>query len=236
MQSYEAPVEEPIEGVYIPLPIKLADSRAAWDLHHAHFHSNHPLLQGKDMRPVRWSRLQYGPKNLHSRYHYHFESIPLPDTDEARFKTVLLNATNYVPRHAVEVIRKRPTIVPLSDDVRRFMQDEGIMRQQRGRRWAIGWYFARYILENGLNAIAQTKEVAKFVDAQTLKERQILSFGVMRAAAAVVLESIEPTYEQARSQGLIRQPDPTATRFMMRHFDQRQPDYALDIEARLSIA
>lgn len=232
-----APTEEVLNGVQVPLPIYPIDIGEKWDEHHAAFESSDERLQGWNHRPVRWSRIQYGPQRQHRAYHRRYDGIWLPESEEQYFTMTLLNAANYMPDHAVRVSRRQgERKVLITDDLRSFMYKNRVFRQQRGRKWAIGFYFAHYILENGLDAIRETQEVAEFVEASSHYERQLKTYSVIRAAANVVLESVEPVYETARKKGSIRRTEPTAVRFLMRHFEDRQPDYVPDINRRLAIA
>lgn len=225
--------ERVFDDVYMPLPIALRPSRHGWNEHHAFFFSSDPLLQGDEQRVVRWSRLQYVPEDLHTFYHQEYDEVWLPRTPESRFKTVLLNSAGYLPNHAVDVSGKGVKKVLISRDEQIFFQANNIFRTQQRMGWRIGYYLAHEILKNGLDAVRDTQEVAQFLEARNQTERQMRTFGVIRAASSLVLESFEPIYEVARTNGSIRRPETTATRFVMRLFDHHQPDYADMISLQL---
>lgn len=76
------------------------------------------------------------------------------------------------------------------------------------------------------------------MESQDNFERWKLGYTILRMAAEVVLDDIEPHYQHARETGQI---DPTkqprrALRFLMKHFDNRQPEYDRSIANALAAA
>ena len=232
----EAPTELVLGDIQIPLPIAPIGERGKRDKHHAFFPKKAKQLKGMNKRPVRWSRLQHVDYRLHRRYHTRHDYMWLPETEEQYFKLTLLNAANYIPRHAVDVSSRHTRNLEIPESMRRRMQREQVMHQEDGRKWAIGFFLANYVVRNGLEAITDSQEVVQFVEAKDRGEQWSSAFNVMRAATSVVLDPVEPTYERARREGNIRQSEPTAARFLLRLFDGRQPDYIPEINRQLSIA
>lgn len=232
--EHDAPTEEVLGGIHVPLPIAPTGHSGRWDTHHAFYPSRDEGLQGWRQRPLRWSRIQLTDYYQHRDYHKLHDRIWLPETDDQYFKLTLLNAARYLPDQAVDMSGGKARKIDLSEGMRRALQDG--LGEDSGRRWRIGWYMADYIVRNGVKSIQDTEEVARYVESATEQERWSGAFRVMRKAAEVVLDPVEPMYGQARSHGSIRQPEPTAGRFLMRLFDGRQPDYMPEMDRQLSIA
>jgi hypothetical protein len=165
------------------------------------------------------------PRSVHERKNELYDAVVVPETPKGTFQAVLLGAARYIPRYAIDVSGQKPVVTELSDGMRHEFHRRGWIRMQRGTRWSTGLYLAQYILANGLDAVRETEEVARFVDAKGEQERKLASFGVIRRAVLNVVDPIEPVYERAKRQGAIRRPEPTASRFITRHFDGHQPDY-----------
>lgn len=128
---------------------------------------------------------------------------------------------------------RKPRIVRLNDDIRDRLQAPGVLHQEYDKRWAIGWTFGRYIFRHGLPHIMDSDTVNLFRSEQTMDPamRLRLGFMIISEAAQIVMDPIEPFYQKARNEGRISPELPkTALRFMMQHFDQRQPEYFANIE------
>lgn len=245
-----APIDEQLRqsGIYVPLPLNpfvpssFPDKE---DRHHTFFPADAPELHyveyqhnqlALNPRAVRWSRIQQGNALLHRMYHHQYEEVPLPQTDEERFKTMLLCSAGYVPQLAVNPIGQSQ-IVKVTERMRDHLQTHGRIRQDDGRRWQVGLFFGNYIIQNGMDAVKETAEAAQFMETTDQFKRWTLGFSVLRIAAQSLLDDIEPQYERARRQGQInphRSP-PRALRFLMKHFDNRQPDYQQALQESLSV-
>jgi hypothetical protein len=219
------PTEEVLPGVYVPLLIIPNISSSFWDEDHARFEVHDSRLMGPDRRPLRHCYLQYMPRPVHTRKNSFFDAVEIPEDDHKAFQTVLLGAARYVTRHGVDISGGKPIVRELTQNNRVEIHRRGWIRMQRDTRWSTGYYIARYAIANGLEAVRETEEVARFLEADDDQTRRYASFDVLRKAVASVLDSFEPVYEIARSQGSIRRPEPTATRFVTQYFDRRQPDY-----------
>jgi|GEM_PF-4823675 hypothetical protein len=220
------PTEEVLPGVLVPLLLVPNIEAKFWDEDHARFESHDPrLVGGNGYKPLRYSMVQYLPRPVHQRKNDRYDAVEVPQDPHAIFQAVLLGAFKYVTRYGLDVSDKESKIVEFTDSERLRFHQEGWVRTQRGTDWRIGFYLAKYALTNGVQAIRDTEEVSRFIDAKSDAERKFASFGVVRRAAEIVLDPIEPTYEIARRKGAIRRPEPTATRFLTRYFDSHQPDY-----------
>lgn len=253
MAANMAPTEylERAFGIHMPLPIAPVDIsrrkvRQGFNDHHRLFDSEDERIKTPDLvngelderRIARWAGLQYGSKWLHGRYHDAYDEVWLPEDEHHNFALGILFSARMLPTHAVDVQHHKPRIVPIDEAMRLRFQQEGVLHQQEGRRWAIGYFFGRYILRHGLDEVIETDTVAQFIDEKTEPKLKLrLGFRIISAAAEVVLDPIEGLYQQARQEGQISLETPeTARRFLMKHFDNRQPDYFATIEERARAA
>jgi hypothetical protein len=218
------PTEEVMPGVNQPLLlIQNLGRRGRRDLDHTRFQVNDPRLQGDNRRPLRYAFCQLTTRAVHERKNDAYDAVVMPRTDDTAFQAVLLGLTKYVPWRAIDLSGKVPVVCDVSEALHSELHRSVMI--QPGTGWKLGYYIARYTLANGLDAVRETDEVYRFLGAHDDRTRKIASYGVVRRALGVVLDSFEPTYEVARRRGAIRLPEPTAARFVSRYFNQRQPDY-----------
>lgn len=226
-------------GIRIPLLIAPLEPRRAnysprRDGHHgAGFPNDHPDLALKEpsddlmdeLRVVRWSRIQETLRVLHTSYHAKYDHTPLPQNIHESFMAALLHSARYVPPHAVDVRGRRAKIVKVDEQQLEHFHQPGVIHQQEQTQWKIGYFFGKYIMKYGLDAVRDTVEAAQFLAADEA-QRKCLGFAVMRLAAETVVDPLEKTYQSARNRRLISpMMPPRALRFVMKHFNQRQPDY-----------
>jgi hypothetical protein len=222
------PTEEVLPGAYVPLliiPNLGVDGR--WDYDHTRFQGNDSRMQGSDRRPLRYCFGQYIPRPTHERKNVLFDAVEIPTDAEAIFQSVLLGLAKYVPKHMVDLSDGTVVVREANDSLREEVRRNVAI--QPGTGWRLGYYAAQYILTNGLEAVRETAEVDKFLEANDEHARKRASYGVVRQAVGVVTDSFEPTYEKALKRGAIRRPEPTAARFISRFFDSHQPDYVSTI-------
>jgi len=246
----QAPVDERLRaaGIFVPLPLNPfvpSDFPRRTDRHHAFFPADAPELQYVDYttlpddlnsRAVRWGRIQEGNRLFHAKYHEWYDSVPLPTTDEDRFKTLLFCAAGYIPELAANPIGKQSHIVSVDDRMLRYLHSRNRIRIEDGRRWQVGLFLCNYIIRNGVAAIRETAQAAQFMEATAPRQRNLLSYALIHLAAKNLMDDIEPQYERARTAGQInpRQHPPRALRFLMNHFDNHPPRYQEAIEDALS--
>lgn len=230
------PTEEVLPGVHVPLPLLPNVPCHRWDEDHARFESNDPRLIGWTKRPLRYCYVQFLPRAVHDRKNELFDAVEIPTEPEKIFQAVLLGAARYIPHRAVDVSGQTPKIVTLTDAMRTEFHRKGWIRMQRNTKWRIGLYLATHILANGIEAVRDTEEMARFLEAADPQARAYASFDVIREAVKTVVDPFEPVYERARRQGLIRRPEPRAGRFVTQYFDRHQPDYVPTILERLGEA
>lgn len=230
-------------GIRIALPIapteprKKVYSQKTNGHHAAGFPAEHPDLQGDDLRVLRWVRVQEGLRILHWQYHEHYDGILLSETEHERFLATLLYSAGYVPAEGVDVSAAKPKVIRLTDNMLNRLHDPGVLHQQEGMHWRIGYFFGRYIIKHGLEPIKKATEVSQFLETSDHLRRHRLGHDVIRLAAEAVIDPIESVYQQARATGQISHVQPgRALRFMMKHFDARQPDYFDVISRQLETA
>ncbi len=245
-----ADIEAPF-GIQIPLKIAPAHSHPkalsrGQDSHHLIFDSederiktDYRVLQAAgdildEKRASRWSAVLYGSRWAHGRYHdFYPEGIWMPENEDQNFALAFYLSARYVADWAVDVQSRSPRLVSVNSEMREELRDN--LYQQHDRHWAIGYFFARYILRHGLEDITDSETVTRFLEAgNEYKIRRKLGYKVVNEAMDVALEPIEPFYQAARAKGNISSDMPaTARGFLLRHFDNRQPDYFDTIEAKL---
>jgi hypothetical protein len=148
---------------------------------------------------------------------------------------VLLHLAQYVAPYAVDVRGSKPRIVKVDEEQVAKLHQPGVLHAQDRMQWKIGYFCGKYIVKHGLEAVRDTTEAAQFLAADEV-QRQKLGFAVMRLAAEAVVDPVEATYQTARSRRLISPAmPPRASRFMMKLFQNRQPDY-FDMLARNLVA
>lgn len=228
-------------GMSMPLPIApvyldYRHYKKGSNSHHRLFHGNDEKIKTPNLeigelderRVARWAGLQYGSRWLHGRYHkFYPDGAKLPETEHQNFALAVMFSAGYIPNQAVDVQYQTPAIINVHEDMRWRLQQPGVLHQQYDRHWAIGHFFGRYILRHGLREVIESETVARFIDPMTKPNARIrLGFKIISQAAEIVLDPVEPIYQVARETGQIRPENPqTARRFLMQHFDNRQPDY-----------
>lgn len=222
--SRMVPTVEALPGVFMPMPIiPNVGTGKRWDFDHVWFQGNDPRLQGIAGRALRHSLGQLVPRPTHELKNERFDAIHIPTDPDLVFQTVLFGLMKYVPRHMVDLSGDRTVIREANGTLREAVR--GHISIEPKTQWKIGYYMAQFVLAHGLDAIRTTHEVNSFLEAKDERARRIASFGVVRRAIDVVVDSFEPTYEKARKAGAVLQPDPTAASFVERFFNRHQPDY-----------
>ena len=230
------PTEEVLPGAYIPLFILPGHSTGRWDDDHGRFEINDPRLRQPGRRVLRYTHVQYLPRFDHTRKNRAYDAVRVPVTDTATFEAVLLGAAKYLTKQCIDLSGRRPVIRDTTDAIRAEAHRAQWIRMQHLTQWRVGLYAAQYILQNGIDAVRESAEVARFLEARDEQARKLASFGVVRRAVLQVVGDFEPTYERARRAGAIRRPEPTAARFLTQYFDRHQPDYIPTIADQLLAA
>jgi hypothetical protein len=236
-------------GITVPLlvaplePYRKSCSRRVDGHHGAGFPGDHPGLQpdtvngmGADSRVIRWSRMQEMLRVLHDRAHSHFDHTPLPQNEHDGFQAALLHVARYIPPTSIDVRGSKWEEVRTTQEQIGQLHLPGVIHPQEHTHWKIGHFFGRHIIEHGLFAVRNTHEASRFLEADS-RRRTKFGHDLLRLAAEVVVDPIEPFYQSARRDGLISPTMPDrALRFVMLHFDQRQPDYFESLQGELEAA
>ncbi|MBL8032026.1 MAG: hypothetical protein JNK33_06940, partial [Candidatus Doudnabacteria bacterium] len=227
------PCEEPLPGVLLPYLLLQNMGGRKKDLDHGRFESADPRLQG-ERRVLRYAQVQLTQRSVHERKHQIYRAVRMPETPAQVFQTVLFGAARYVGRNVLDLSGTRPNVHTLTDSELVRFHREGSVGIQPGTQWRIGYYIAKYALENGLDAIRGKDEVEKFLAEEDETARRHASFQIMRLLVDVVADPVESAYEKARRNGGIRRPEPTISRFVARYFKNHQPDYVPSLVERLA--
>lgn len=218
------------------------------DGHHgAAFPASNPALGGNlqpvtkdqemirdDLRVIRWSRIQETERLLHNKCHSEHDGVTLPFDEHENFIVLLLNAARYIPAQGMDFSRRKPRIITLDEEMKRRLQLPGVIYNQERMEKRIGYYFGRYIVKYGLPSVKEITEVSQFLETTDELARLRLGNRIIRLASRAVIDPAESLYQSARAAGRLSPNSPKrALGFMMKHFDNKQPDYFCYIEQQL---
>ena len=191
-------------------------------------------LRRDDKRVIRWSRIQEVERILHNRCHSNYDGTTLPVDEHEKFIVMLLNAAHYIPAQAMDLSGSKPRIITLDDAMKQRLHSPGVIHKQARMEKRIGYYFGRYIVRYGLPTIQEVSEVSQFLETKDDLARRRLGNRIIRLASKAVIDPAEPLYQSARAAGRLTPQSPKrALGFMMKHFDNKQPDYFCYIEQQL---
>ncbi len=237
-----APVDD-IAGVPLPLLqtetplhiIKHFRTREEFcreDNHHAFFENRELTSEGG--RVLRHSRLQYGSRWVHARYHMLFEKLEwIPQTEIDEFRVAVLSVAGYVPDYAVDVGGSVPKIKRLHPWEHKRLVAGDIGPEQRWSNQTErdlhhlnrGMFFMKQALSQKFDHVKQTL-LEEFLETKSSKRRLevglfIIDMGFLRA-----MDDVSATYRVAHQKGYIhpsKRKDPVG--FLRSVVDGYQPDY-----------
>ncbi len=230
------PVEAPIAD--IPNQ-KLLQEACREDRHHAFFPN--ASLTTESERVLRHSRLQYGVRWAHGKYHEFYSGVPIPEDIGRQFALGVLATAGYIPETAVDVRGNRPTITRLQPEVRRRMQEETIYAEQRvshmtGRdmnRINRGMFFMNYALSQDLSHVRQVL-LEEFIETENRNRRLKLGLFIVDMAFLRATENIESVYKLAHHEGLIHPARPNKPAGFLRSVvSGYQEDYFRTLASRI---
>ena len=220
MSEHMAPMDE-FSSIPLPLvPVELPENPelkstlrhelGRWDLHHA-FHPSSSLKTESEL-VIRHSRVQYGPRYTHARYHQFFTAVELPATEEKKFSVAVLALAGYMPDHAVDVSGMRPKIVTLDDQERQILsrtvtpETRKITRTGKNRdQIRRGCFLMKHILDQDLDHVWQPV-LEEFLYTPNNDRRRHLGYLILAKATERAAEPVNELYSQAYQRGFI-QPD-----------------------------
>ncbi|CAN5384454.1 hypothetical protein BH09PAT4_BH09PAT4_08070 [soil metagenome] len=246
-----APVDE-FTGLPLPIlqveppPSALLDWRKAQeacrsDNHHAFFPKDEysPTAAG---RVLRHSRVQYGGRWAHARYHTLYSGVPLPRDIRSQFALAVLATAGFIPDEAVDIREDRPERALLSPSERLEMQEETLRTEvqisgttgldiNRSNR---GIFFMSYALEQSFDQVS-TQLVDEFLGTEDARRRLRLGFHLVDIAFQEAVAEIEDVYSVARRQGYIHPSRPDhPTKLIRQVVHGHQPNYFRALQQRLS--
>ncbi len=197
----------------LPLPILPVENfySSFNDQHHAFFSDDRSVYKDESGRVLRHSRLQYGPRRLHSRYHDFFDGVPLPQDPVQRFGMAVLAYAGYIPEQAVDVRGSRPERVILTPDERLYLQSGEVIYTERrmssltGRdtnNIKRGVYFMKHAMAQGFDYLKQS-QLDEFVTTEDSHRRLELGMFIVNQAFLRAVEPIEDLYRVAHKHGHI---------------------------------
>lgn len=239
--SSEKPLAFTDEVTGLPLPIlPLAtpgEEGQRSDAHHA-FYEKELFLNGTPgTRAVRFSRLQYGPRYYHNRYHSMFKGAALPENEFQEFTLTVLGFAGYVPDEAVDTSGTEPKKVVMSQAQRHHLQLPGILRTEhrKGRKAEIGQYLMSYAL-GGDTEFGKDLIKEEFIMTTNSRRKRELGFWLVSQAIESAVEPINPLYELAkRNKALRLDAAPCARLAVKQHVIRHVPDYFETLEERLLV-
>lgn len=222
------------EASMLPLPIYpvMVPGRSDW--HHSFYERNDPRLQGLGGKAVRHCRMQYIARALHDSYHdfYRHAYRPLPTDTMSQFYTVVMAASHYLPRVAVDVSGTEPVLRKLDDITHRRIRSRELSFQPR-TEWGIGMFLMGVVLSQQFDHIHE-QTIEEFLDTYDDKRRRALGHFIIAQAVERGVEPIDPVYRRAWKSGLIppTQPDEPVAH-VQRLFAGHIPDYFDLLQDRL---
>lgn len=249
MKENLGPLDE-YSGLPLPiLPVEAPNSIAAnhylareycrHDQHHAFFPKSE--LQDEGDLVLRHSRLQYGPRWAHSKYHEFYTGVQLPETKDRQFALGVLATAGYIPETAVNVGASEPRIVELYPHERRQMHEETVYPEQRfsdrtGRdlnQLKRGVFFMEYALQQKFDHVREVL-LEEFLETTDRDRKQKLGMFIVDMAFARAAEPIDDMYRVAHKQGYIPPERPRHTVGFLRGVVQGyQPDYFTALEQKI---
>lgn len=232
----ERPLTSPaFTDVYtgLPLPILPLDGGTFSDQHHAFFSDYKEDYSGESGRVLRHSRLQYGPRRWHARYHDFFDGVSLPADPHARFGMAILACAGFIPDTAVDVRGRKPTEVALTPEEKRMLQEENIIYTEKrissltGRdmnNLNRGVYFMKYALSQDLDHVKRTT-LEEFVETSNRARRLELGMFIVNKAFLRAVEPVEDLYRAAHKNGNIH---PGQSRHPVSYLNQVVDGYKQD--------
>ena len=201
------------EATGIPLPIMPRDDlppvptgrqrnieRIA-DWHHP-FHPRAELMaDGDSGAAVRGCRVQWAEyDDHHHKYHGAFVGPELPETEEERFRTVVLAAAGYVPEAAIAFgLRGRPMVTQMSGEDRERLWQTGQLRVDNLSN--VRKFLINYALRDFGNF--RTETIDEFLHTPDMERRFQLGCNFLGVAAHEAVTSLKDVYQESRGSGLI---------------------------------
>lgn len=190
-----------------PIPahnVKNIDRIADW--HHP-FHPRAELVNGtlgqKALRAcrVQWAKYEKHHNNNPEGYHSIYYGPPLPLTEDEQFRTVIFAAAGYIPPQAIDFqLHTRALTRQLTDAERSQLWGSGQIRIDvpiTVRDFIIDHALKREFID------VDDALVDEFLNTLNLARRQQVGNMLLRAASHEAVEPINPTYRQAKREGLI---------------------------------
>lgn len=204
----------------LPLPIQPEEPHESEALffknynYHHHFHPREdPALKSADGRALRYSRGQYLPVALHSRYHTIFAGPQLPEGEQEVFKTIVLACAGVIPRQAVNAYSGE--VVDLSSREYEYLSQPDVtyiegafnrisVKNARKPRNRLGAYFASYAVNQDLSGVISEKVIKEFVHKKTSPERRKeLGNFILRTAVNESLSEVAPLHRELKHEGYV---------------------------------
>jgi hypothetical protein len=197
----------------LPLPILPVDNYGSTfdDQHHAFFSEDQSAFANESGRVLRHSRLQYGPRKLHSRYHGFFDGVAVPKDEVQRFGMAVLACAGYIPENAVDVRGSAPIIVTLTPEERLYLQSGDVIYTERrmssltGRdmnNLNRGVYFMKHAMAQSFDHLKKN-QLEEFVTTTDALRRLELGMFIVNQAFLRAVEPIEDLYRVAYKHGHI---------------------------------
>lgn len=197
----------PVDAIGMPLPILPFDeherdaSLRSTDWHH-HFHPRRsPLLTDDGGKAIRNVRLQLTDwKEHHILYHGYYNGPELPTTAEEKFGLTVLAIAGYVPAEALDVSRRKPRVVKLSDDQRDRLWNSGELRVAGPD--AVRKFLVQHTLGQSLESVDENI-VDEFLNSTSRNRRIALGSELLKYAVDLAVEPLDPFYRSAWKKGYI---------------------------------
>lgn len=168
------------------------------DRNHVHHPASSPELSNDAGRAVQSSRVQWVVRSEHREYHHAYSGPPLPHTTEQRFRTIVFNLANYVPRQALSFRGGSPHEITLSDEQITRMQTSGEI--QALDQLKVRKFLQSCVLQNPVFDHIPVAVIDEFltIRPETEDDRRRQEFLAHKLLALVIEPVTEPLYETYR--------------------------------------
>ena len=197
-------------------------------------HPFHPraLLVGKSLgeQAIRDCRIQWVEyDDHHHKFHGAFDGPDLPQTDDERFRTVVLAAAGYVPDRAVGFVGPVPAIRRFTASQRERLWQTGQLRV--GNPMSVRDFLLDYALRRDFIGINDST-IDEFLHTSSSVRRRELGTTLLAIAAYDAVSPVRLLYRSSRESHLLPvQSARTAGRFVLGAMTQQQPMKAMRVLA-----
>ncbi len=191
------------------------------DEHHAFFPNEDFTTEPE--RVLRHSRLQYGGRWAHGKYHELYQGVKYPTNLRGQFRVAILAAAGYIPDEAVDVRENRPERVELSPAQQQLIRGRIHTEERISDRTGLdinrshrGIFFMQYALSQDFASLGIEATLEEYLSTADDRRRLRLGFRIFDMAFERAGDDFVDLYSIARRQGNIPHYQPETPRKLVR--------------------